>query len=96
MICGLKDQMIMTLLHARSSLVSASHSRPPWSTSSAKVSVVGLLDAVAIGIVAAGGVVLADLCASFCWRLHCPPEVVTAEAIPSGWDVYVASLWWDE
>lgn len=50
--------------------------RSSWSlgcTSGAKVSVVGLLIAMAISVEAADRVLLTGLCTSLCWRLH-PPE----------------------
>lgn len=72
MICGIKDQIMMGLLHVRSTSLSASHSRLLWLSSGAKVSAVGPVDAVVIGVHAAGGKVLADLCALLCWRLYCP------------------------
>lgn len=62
----------------------------------AKVSLVGLLETVAIGVEAAGRVVLADLCTPLSWRLCRPHEAVMAQAVPSGWVVYVASLRRDE
>lgn len=55
-------------------LVPASHSRSLGLSSGAKVSLVGLLGAVAIGVVAARRVVLTDLCLPLRWRLYLPGQ----------------------
>lgn len=62
----------------------------------AKVSLVGLLETVAVGVETTGRVVLTGLCTPLSWRLCRPHEAVNAKAVPSGWVVYVASLRRDE
>lgn len=77
-------------------LVSTSRSWSLGCVSGAKVSLVGLLKAMAVGVEATGRVVLAGLCTPLGWRLYRPHEVVMVVAVPSGWVVYVTPLWRDE
>lgn len=75
MICGKKPFISRWLSIWRTqSLVSKSPSQFPGLISGNKVSLVGLLRTVVVGVEAAGRVVLADLCTPLCWRFHQPGQ----------------------
>lgn len=70
-----RDKYKVLPLHSR--LESAIHSRSVGllgCISASKVSLVGLLEAEAIRVKAAGRVVLTGLCTDLCWRLSVPRE----------------------
>lgn len=64
------------MMRLHSSLVSASHGWPLGLSLGPEVSVEGILRAVAIGVDAAGRVVLTDLCTCLRRRLQFPPDVL--------------------
>ena len=91
-----RRQWQFCILTDRYFLVSPGHSRSLGLISGAKVSLVGLLKAVAVGVEAAGRVVLTGLRTPLRWRLYLPHEVEIVLAVPSGWAVYIAPPWRNE